>query len=292
MRVVMTGATSGIGLEAARLLASKAELMVGVRGSAALGFNAQTASLDLASLASVRAFAERAGSASIDVLLLNAGGQQVGRAVSADGLERTFAVNHLAHYALARLLVPAMAPNGRIILTASGTHDPDKKTGMPPPLHADARRLAFPDTDPDRDASDAKAGRRAYSTSKLLNVMTGRELARRLAVSRPDLMIAAFDPGFTPGTGLARDYGPLVNRMFRHLLPLIIRGARVSTPVRSGRLLAELATEPRYAASRGAYWAYLRGALVDELPSRLARDDAACARLWADSAELAGLPLD
>lgn len=292
MRIVMTGGTSGIGLHAAKMLNISADkLTVGLRHGGAPG-SARAEPLDLASLDSVRAFTDRVGARPIDCLILNAGGQQVGREKTADGFERTFGVNHLAHYLLARLLLPALAPAGRIIFTASGTHDPEKKTGMPAPRHADAHRLAFPETDPDRDSDDAKAGRRAYSTSKLLNVMTARELARRVQDTRPNLMVVAFDPGFTPGTGLARDYGPVMNQLFRRVLPLVIRGPRVSTPERSGRLLAELATEPRYASSRGTYWAYHRRTLIDEPPSALAQDAAACAQLWEDSADLAGLPRD
>lgn len=286
MRIVMTGGSSGIGLEAARILVAQGhELIIGAR-------KAGPTALDLAALDSVREFAAQVGPQPIDVLLLNAGGQQVGNAVSAEGHELTFAVNHLAHYVLARLLAPAMAPGGRMILTASGTHDPAQKTGMPAPRHADAYRLAHPATDPDRDANPGKAGRRAYSASKLLNVMTARELARRLGDTRPDLMVAAFDPGFNPGTGLARDYNWVVRGLFRRVLPLVIRGSRVSNPGQSGRLLAAMATEPRYAASRGTYWAYRSGTLIDEPPSVLARDDAACAKLWRESAELAGLPAD
>lgn len=296
MRIVMTGATSGIGLAAARALIARpdVQLTIGARDPgglpAELRGRVRVEPLDLGTLESVRAFADAvAAQGPIDRLILNAGGQQVGRAVSSDGFERTFAVNHLAHHLLARALAPGLARDGRVILTASGTHDPAQKTGMPPPLHADAERLAYPERDPDRDADDAKAGRRAYSTSKLLNVMTVRELARRMADSRPDLMVAAFDPGFTPGTGLARDYGRFVNMLFRTILPIVIRGDRVSTPVRSGGLLAELATAPRYASSRGTYWAYQKRRLVDEAPSALARDGAACRTLWEDSARLADM---
>lgn len=294
MRIVMTGATTGIGLGAAQQLSRDgADLVIGARSFLpSILSQARAEPLDLASLASVRVFAEQVGREPVDRLILNAGGQQIGRRVSADGFELTFAVNHLAHYLLVRLLAPAMAADGRIILTASGTHDPEKKTGMPPPHHADARRLAFLETDPELDEKPGVAGRRAYSSSKLLNVMTVRELARRLGPDRPDLMVAAFDPGFTPGTGLARDYPAALRFVFRQIMPIVVRGPRVSTPERSGRLLAGLATHPAYAPSRGGYWAYERKRLREEAPSALARDDAACAKLWADSADLAGLPPD
>ncbi len=179
-----------------------------------------------------------------------------------------------------------MAQHGRIVLTASGTHDPDEKTGMPPPRHADAARLARPETDPERDPKAGLAGRRAYSASKLCNVMTVRELAKRTVATRPDLSIMAFDPGFTPGTGLARDYPGPASWLFRHVLPLVVRGERVSTPSNSGELLATMATASAYGASRGGYFAVRGKTLLEIQPSRLARDDAACAKLWDDSEAL------
>ena len=293
MRIVMTGATAGIGLVAARrLLKDGARLAVGARrpdrAPEDLKGKVDLKPLDLADLDQVRAFAGRfADDGPIDVLLLNAGLQNVSGGRSRQGYELTFAANHLAHQLLIRLLLPKMAPNGRIILTASGTHDPEEKTGMPPPRHADANRLAHPETDTERDASPGVAGRRAYSTSKLCNVMTARALARRLATTRPDVMVASFDPGFTPGTGLARDYPFPLSLVFRFIFPLLFHGERVSTPANSGRLLAELATDPRWAGARGDYVS-VRGKGLKIVPaSALARDDDACERLWVDSEALA-----
>ena len=296
MNIVMTGATSGIGLAAAQRLIAEAgnQLVVGARSPtkapADIVAKTRVLTLDLARLQSVRDFAAALQSdPPIDALILNAGLQTQHQQVSADGFEMTFAVNHLAHYLLARLLAPRMANGGRIILTSSGTHDPDLKTSMPPPLHADAEKLAHPQTDPQRDKNDGLAGRRAYSTSKLCNVLTVRSLATHLADNRPDIMLAAFDPGFTPGTGLARDYPGPLNLIFRHVMPLVMRGERTSTPENSGRLLADLATEPGYAGARGAYFAVRGKQLVETPPSKLARDEAVAERLWTDSAAMVGL---
>lgn len=297
MRIVMTGGTSGIGLEAARvLLKAGHQLDLGVRrpetAPADIRAKANLLPLDLGDLASVRAFADRV-TPGADALLFNAGIQVVSDQRSAQGFELTFATNHLAHLLLVERLAPGLAQNGRIVMTASGVHDPDAKTGMPPPKHADARKLALPETDPERDPKADAAGRRAYCSSKLCNVITGRELAKRLAVTRPDLAIATFDPGFNPGTGLARDYGPIGQAIFKTVLKLIVHGENVTSPPKSGGALAALTTDPHYATARGDYFSMRHHKMQPWTPSVLARDDAACAKLWDDSRKLladAGFP--
>ena len=297
MKIVMTGATGGIGLEAAQRLGADAatRLILGARTPdrlpGSLNGKVKALPLDLASLASVRTFAAAVAEGDpIDALILNAGIQNVTDAKSADGFELSFAVNHLAHYLMIRLLLPRMASGGRIILTASGTHDPAEKTGIPPPRHIDAAKLAWPRQDPDVDRRRMVRGQRAYSTSKLANVMTARELALRTEAARPDLTIIAYDPGFTPGTGLARDYPGPSGLIFRFLLPLLVkRTDRVSTPQNSGRLLAELATDPGYAGLRGRYMAVRRQEVVDVPPSAVAHDAELAETLWDNSAGLVGL---
>ncbi len=293
MRIVMTGATGGIGLEAAKRLVADSEvsLIIGARSPdrlpSGLAGRVEARPLDLTSLASAETFAATfADEAEIDVLILNAGVQNVSDATSADGFELSFAVNHLAHHLLIRALLPRLARDGRIILTASGTHDPDENTGLPPPRHIDAAKLAWPKQDPDLDIGRMTRGRRAYTASKLANVMTARELGRRL----PDLTTLALDPGFTPGTGLARDYPGPGGLIFRFILPwLVRRTARVSTPENSGRLLAALATDPRYAGLCGRYMAVRGEDLIETRPSAVAHDQALASRLWEDSVRLAPL---
>ncbi len=290
MRIVMTGATAGFGLYAAeRLVEAGATLTIGARGPAALPPTLQgrvaALPLDLDALANVRAFAAALGEGPIDVLILNAGLQLAKPAISADGFERTFAVNHLAHYLMLRLLAPRLTAGARVILTGSGTHDPAEKTPVTPPVHADAMRLAHPETDPTAEKGVRQACFRAYSTSKLCNIITAREAAKRL----PGIDVLSFDPGYVPHTGLGRDNGRVIAALVSYILPLLMKRDRSSTIPRSGQFLADLALSPRYAGARGDYWSVRGPSLLSIEPSNLARDDAACARLWDDSARLVGL---
>lgn len=293
MRVVMTGATGGIGLEAARRLIGRpgTELIVGARSPgdvpAPLARAARILPLDLADLDSVRAFADEVGGP-IDAVIGNAGLQVRQPARSAQGFELTFAANHLGHYLLLRLLKPLLAPGARVVLTASGTHDPAMKTGMPAPRHARAAWLAHPECDPAHDRSGGTAGRRAYSASKLCNLMTIMEAARRWS-DRPDVTLLAFDPGLVPGTGLARDYPAPLAWVFRHILPMVARGPGVSSAPISGNALATFATSPDYMGGRGVYWSMERRVPIERTPSVLARDATAAAALWEDSAAMVGL---
>lgn len=298
MSVVMTGGTSGIGLEALREMLARGVKtpILGVRDArrlpADLRGKVQCLPLDLNSLASVRTFCASLDGQPLDALVLNAGGQIPGEARSADGFERTFAVNHLAHFLMIRLLLPKLNQGARIIITSSGTHDPDAKTPMPAPHHGDARMLAYPENDPQRDAKSGTAGRRAYSSSKLCNVMTVRELAARTAGSRPDLSIMAIDPRFVPGTGLTRDYPAVINWAFRNIIPLFARGEGTSRPKISGRLIVDLVLDETHRHARGEYWSVRSHALKLVDPSSIARDPVACTKLWDDSTAMVGLKAD
>ena len=127
--VVMTGGTSGLGRVAAQQIFETpgTRLLLGARTTSKASI--ETWPLDLVRLASVRAFAqaieETLGATQIDVLVLNAGTQFAnndGR--TEDGFETTFAVNHLAHYLLLRLLLPKLAHGATVVITTSDTHDP------------------------------------------------------------------------------------------------------------------------------------------------------------------------
>lgn len=288
MHIVMTGATSGFGANAAgRLAAEGHRLTIGARRPDAVdpGWNAMALPLDLDDFASVDAFADVvAKGPAIDALVLNAGLQTAALETGAEGYERTFAVNQLAHFRLLCRLLPYLAPGVRVILTGSGTHDPEEGTMVTPPAHANAEWLAFPDRDPTLPKGARSQAFRAYSSSKLANIMTARELARR----RPDLAAMSFDPGYVPWTGLARSSGKILSSLVSLILPLTMKRDRKSTVAKSGEYLAALAAGSAYATAHGDYWSVRNPALKRIEPSVLARDDAACAKLWEDCEWLLG----
>ena len=287
--VVMTGATAGLGRVAAqRLLVSGVRLTVGARADGAPD-GATALPLDLASLASVRAFAGLVDGP-VDVLILNGGGQRQGnRTRTVDGFETTFGTNHLGHYLLLRLLLPRLAAGARVVITSSGTHDPAERTGVTPPRHADAVRLAHPDRDPAAPTATIAAGMHAYSASKLANLMTALSLAERPEALAGGWRVLAYDPGLTPGTGLVRGQPWFVRALVWPLLPMIVPFAKgMNTLADAGRGLFELATTATPPPGR-VYAALRKGRLTWPDPSALARDAAARQRLWDDSATLVGL---
>lgn len=242
--VVLTGATAGIGRNAAQVIAKEPDtrVMIGARGSGRTApEGCELLSLDLMSLDSVRAFAEevkqRLGERKIDALVLNAGLQNSDSTQrTAEGFEVTFGVNHLAHYLLARLLISAIADGGRLVITTSDTHDP---TIIPiGPTTLDPQALAHP------NAKTTRMG--AYATSKLCNLLTARSFAALDEVSGRDITVIAYNPGLTPGTSLIGDLPSVAQTAMRVLRPLMRLISRFKpafypgTVERAGQALAEL----------------------------------------------------
>lgn len=291
MLTVMTGGTKGLGRNAAERFATLDDgtLVMGARAPGMVPAGWQARPLDLASLASVRAFADALPDQPIIRLVLNAGGQQPTVAdKTVDGFERTFAINHLAHYLLLRLLMPRLAPGARIVITSSGTHDPEEKTGVPAPRHANADYLAHPERDPRRDRMAAAAGMRAYSSSKLCNLLTARHCAQSAAAKAGQWTVFAYDPGLTPGTGLVRRQPWAVRTLIWPLLPLMVPFSKgMNRLPDAGRGLFELATTATAPAGE-VYAALRKGRLTWPSPSALARDDAVMRQLWLDSAQMTG----
>ena len=290
--MVMTGATSGIGANAAARIVAQPNirLIIGARRGHVGPEGAEVIPLDLASLACVRTFAgnvkKRLDGALIDMLVLNAGIQDSDtKQRTVDGFEVTFAVNHLAHYLLARLLVPFMADDGRLVITTSDTHDPAVFSGAPKTLDPEA--LAHPDKN--------KGGVRfsAYPATKLCNLLTARSFAALAKVQPPHITAIAYNPGLTLGTGLSRDAPRLLRVLIRIVLPLLSifkPQFRSGTPERAGEALAQLTLGEVSPPAGRIYASLVRGKLTFPDPSALAQSDEARDMLWRESATMVGLP--
>jgi len=272
--VVMTGATSGIGRIAAGQLAAQGARLVlvardQVRADATLaqlrerGSKAHRAHIaDLSRLADMkRVGAEIAASEPrIDVLINNAGNVFGKRELTGDGLERTFATNHVAYFLLTQALrerLIAAAP-ARIVMTASAAHK--------------GRSLDFD------DLQFAKGYRpqSAYGRSKLCNILFTRELARRLAGT--GVTANCLHPGFVR-TNLGQRGGGVFGGLVR--LAMLFAGS----PERGARTIVYLAGSPEVAQVSGGYFADCRPAT----PSAQAQDDSVAARLWNETERLAAI---
>jgi NAD(P)-dependent dehydrogenase (short-subunit alcohol dehydrogenase family) len=267
--VVLTGASSGIGAAAAVALSERGARVVPVgrdpervaRIADELGTEGLTA--DFASLAQVRRLADEllARCERIDVLANNAGLVARRRQLTEDGHETTFAVNHLAPFLLTNLLLDRLRESGpaRVVTTSSDAH----RGGLIDlgDLNAERRRW--------------RSGR-AYSTSKLANVLFTRELARRLEGS--GVVANCFHPGVIR-TRLTRDANPLVNMGAR------LAGPFLGSPGTGAETLVHLALSDEAADVSGRYFVNS----APRAPSAQAQDDDLAAALWERSEELTGL---
>lgn len=183
--VLITGGTGSLGFQTAKAILTMNDgwnVVITGRSAAAaedaavrLGSSVTGLPLDLSSLEEVRRFAHDLPS--MHAVVCNAGIQTVsGTALTKDGIEQTFGVNHLAHFLLVHELLPHMAMPGRVVFVASDTHDPSKHTGMPAPVYTDARSLAYPAGN--GTENPRVTGQRRYTTSKLCNVLTTYEFAQ------------------------------------------------------------------------------------------------------------------
>ncbi|MHA6626008.1 oxidoreductase [Pseudonocardia sichuanensis] len=268
--VLITGATSGLGAEATRVLAGAgARVVMACRDPDAgravaerIGGHTEVRRLDLADLSSVRAFAEGLDG-HVDVLINNAGVLAVPKGTTADGFERHIGINHLGPFALTGLLVDQV--RDRVVTVSSG-------------LHVLGRIRA-----------DLNWERRpyqrwlAYGQSKLANLLFAYELQRRLAAAGRRTVSVAAHPGVTATEGQRRDtslqgrivaggraQGPQMG-----VLPLLY--AAVAPAVRGGDYVGP--DGPRH---RNGYPTLVRS-------SRAARDPALAARLWERSEHLTGV---
>ncbi len=268
---VITGATSGIGRVAATRLAQMGVRLVlvardGARAEAMLARLRATAPAHRVHLADVSRIAEMKRVAAeiaaveprIDLLINNAGALFGARRLTEDGLERTFALNHMAYFVLAlglRERLVAAAP-ARVVNTASTMH-----------------RVAWLDLD-DLQYARFYNGVLAYARSKLCNVLFTRGLARRWAGS--GVTVHCHHPGFVR-TRFGNQSG--------WMAPFVILAKAFAIPPAWGaRTLIHLATAPEVADVTGGY--FVRSHLTR--PSRTAQNDEVARRLWDESARIAG----
>lgn len=178
--IIITGGNTGLGFETAKAVADDNRAMVvfacrdaqlgneAVAKLTTLGDHAIFLHLDLADQGSISQFVEvfhDAGMPPLKGIICNAGMQNAATPTkTAQGYETIFAVNHLGHYLLTRLLLAYLEPDACITFVSSGTHDPKEKTGLPEPRYENATAAAQ-DFEPGRTA-----GLRRYTTSKLCNI--------------------------------------------------------------------------------------------------------------------------
>ncbi|WP_122089294.1 SDR family NAD(P)-dependent oxidoreductase [Halalkalicoccus subterraneus] len=281
--VLLTGATSGIGAVSARKLASRGATVAIVGRDADRGnrlaedlSESTTGSVafhraDLATQDAVRELAAEITRAydHLDVLAHNAGLSTPDRTITDDGVELTFAVNHLAPYLLTHDFMDLLreSDRARVVITASGVHSRGE--------------LDFEDLRLERDYSAIDA----YARSKLANVAFTLELADRLETVDDAIVANCFHPGFIPSTGLFRG-ASLPTRLFVRLASL---APGIGTTVEAGAdRLVELATGTEYAERSGQY-------VSDDGPTDpapVASEPEFRERLWRVSADIVGIEPD
>ena len=241
--VLITGAASGIGLEAAKqMCAAGCRVLVAARSAEKArlacdevtryagtgGGGAEPVVLDLGNLGKVRHFAsdfvKRGGK--LDAVVCNAGvaPDRAGNSVTEkgpprrtqDGFEETIGVNHFGHFALVTDLLPSLKKGARVVVTSSCVHDPtsaDGRNGLTPTLGD----LSGLEQGPEFAMCDGSTfdGNKAYKDSKLCNVLFARELSRRLARDGTGITANAFSPGFCPSSGLFRLQSPPVRALLK-----------------------------------------------------------------------------
>lgn len=274
-RVLITGATHGIGLAGAEALArrgahvaivarSEARAVDAVRRiEAAGGSKVDVLHADLSSQASVRALAAEALERypSIEVLVNNAGAMFTTRHLTEDGIEQTWALNHLAPFLLTTLLLDrlkASAPS-RIITTTSDAHK--------------GKLIPFDDINAER--SYRGMGFTRYGELKLANILFTAELSRRLHGT--GVTTYCFHPGLV-ATGFNRNNGGLMSAAMLLIAPFS------KTPKKAARTLVWLADLPDVSKQSGGY--YVNRAVA--VTSRPAQDAAVARRLWELSEQQVG----
>jgi len=277
---IVTGASSGIGLETAKaLVAHGARVILAVRDEAkgrdaAKGMpgpgSAEVALLDLASLDSVRAFAGGWDGSPVDLLVNNAGVMIPPLSRTKDGFELQFGTNHLGHFALTNLILPRITSTGRVVTVSSDAH----RFG----------RIDFDDLNWEHRRYRAW---RAYGQSKLANLLFAAELQRRLTEAGSPVLSMAAHPGYA-ATNLQSHSGSRVMEFAMGTL-----GNRLlAQDAASGALptlYAATADLPGNTFAGPSGFGGTRGAPAQCARSKAAGDAEVARRLWQVSEQLTGV---
>jgi retinol dehydrogenase-13 len=280
LTAIVTGASSGLGVETARALAFAGAAVVLACRSVASGEEVaamlrvelpkdagplEVAALDLADLVSVHAFVEGflASGRRLDLLINNAGVMARPLTLTAQGLESQLGINHLGHFALTRGLLPALGPNGRVVTVASAVHTRGKAKNVLETLSADR---AF--------TTRRYSPYGAYDDSKLANVLFTRGLARRLG---PGQSAHSIHPGVI-GTNLARSMG-MIGKVIVFFLKRFSK-----SPAQGAATTVFAATAPELAGQSGTHLANC--AVVSSSPE--GQNAELAERLWTVSERFVG----
>ncbi|GHH43388.1 oxidoreductase [Lentzea cavernae] len=272
--VVVTGAASGVGRgtatafakAGARTVLAVRDTSAGARAAATMPGTTEVRELDLANLASVRAFAD-AWQGPLDVLINNAGVAMTPFGRTADGFELQFGTNHLGHFALTNLLLPSIT--GRVVTVASGAH----KAGA-----LDLDDLDF--------ARSGYSPVKAYGRSKLANLLFTLELDRRCREAGSPVRALSSHPGYTAsnlGTkGRNQHLVKIVHLAGRYLAQTELQGALPSLYAATQDLPGA-----SYVGPDGRFELHGHPALVGR--SAAASDPVMARRLWEASERLTGV---
>jgi NAD(P)-dependent dehydrogenase (short-subunit alcohol dehydrogenase family) len=272
--VVVTGANSGLGLATARALATAGAHVVlavrdtarGAAAAAELDGDVEVRRLDLADLASVRAFAD-GWTGDLDILINNAGIMMVPAGVTVDGFESQFGTNHLGHFALTNLLLPFVTD--RVVTLSSGLH----RSGT----------IALDDLNWQRRPYSPQ---KAYGQSKLANLLFTLELQRRLTMAGSSVRAVAAHPGWA-ATNLQSHSGSRLRdaamQVGNHLWA--VTGEQGALPT----LFAATVDIPGGSYVGPDRMMELRGHPTLVGRSAMASDVELARRLWTASAELTGV---
>jgi NAD(P)-dependent dehydrogenase (short-subunit alcohol dehydrogenase family) len=285
----MTGGTAGFGTVAAKRISDTPDTKLILGARAAKDSSIDALPLELARLSNVRSFAQaltnRLDGKKIDVLILNAGAQFGNtKHRTEDGFESTFAINHLGHYLLLRLLAPSLAKNATVVITTSDVHDP--KLNPLGPKKIDPEALAHPNG----SGNGFIPGFRAYSSSKLCDLLTARAFEVSMEAQTNGMMrVIAYNPGLTPDTSLYRAW-PWWAKLMMASASLVRPLAGINTIEQAGNAMADLGLGTIVPPAGRMYASLVKGRLTWPDPSELAQSDSAMKELWMQSAHMVGMP--